>query len=475
MKIRSLLSLSVVLFLALLYQTTVTDAAPDQQVPEGSFVEVTSEPFGTFDGVAFVRHTGFFGGETSLGEFRVPYEIVAPEDPTQSNGSVLVEPPHFLFGPLGRDFSLGHDVVFQTVSGYASVGFAEHGLSILDPTATNLLLAGQPVENPGAPNPAGILDEEILIQFSRALAADPYTQAILGDVNRLYAYGISQTTDVLMETRRNLAQTSQQGLFDFMLLHTNLWPVPSEARPAYDFLDEEFQPVDGAGRVLIVNTEGELVLSDAEQLRGVVGQPQYRLYEVAGAAHVVSENNPLDHNAVARAVFVAGDRWVRTGTAPPPSVTLETAAPGEIDAVYGIETGIVRDSDLNARGGVRLPDLAVGRAQFIASDPETIHPQLPPEFAALSGNMVDLACEPRPDSDTDAPRFGNHGQYVSAFTQQVNRLRQQGFLLEADAEALKQRAAGSDVGMPWTCNGLGNIGANFSVMSRAGLLSYLPY
>lgn len=460
-KIRSLLSLLVVLILAVLNQGTATGASLPQQgsgdaatSADVSFVENRSEPFGAFDGVAYVRHTGFFEGETTLGEFRVPYEIVAPEDPAQSNGAVLVEPPHFLFGPLGRDFSLGHDLVFQTVSGYASVGFGEDGLNILDPAAEDLRLAGQPVANAGAPNPAGTLDEEILIQFSRALTADSYAGTLLGDVNRLYAYGVSQTSAVLMETRRNLAQTSQQGLFDFMLLHTALWPVPPQARPAFDFLNEEFQPLDGAGRILIVNTEGELVLSDAEQLRRVVDKPQHRLYEVAGAAHAVSQNNPLDHNAVARAVFAAGDRWARTSIAPPPSMTLETAAPGAIDVVYGIETGIARDGDLNARGGVRLPDLAVGQAQFIASDPETIHPQLPPELAPLSGNMVDLACEPRPDSDTDAPRFRNHGQYVSAFSQEVNRLQAQGFLLAADAEIMKERAATSEVGKPGTCNEL---------------------
>ena len=71
--------------------------APDRaSVPAGisttsevSFVDRISAPFGTFDGVAFVRHTGMFEGETSLGEFRVPYEIVAPEDPTLGTGTVL--------------------------------------------------------------------------------------------------------------------------------------------------------------------------------------------------------------------------------------------------------------------------------------------------------------------------------------------------------------------------------------------------
>lgn len=462
MTARSLLSLLFILFLVVLLQATATNAVPAQQSAEVSFVESTSGPFGTFNGVTYIRHTGMLEGETSLGAFRVPYEIIAPEDTAQSNGAVLVEPPHFLFGPLGRDYSLGSELIFKTVSGYASVGFGENGLNILDPTAPGLRLAGEPVQNPGALNPAGILDEEILIQFSQALTSHAYAQSVLGEVNQLYAYGISQTSDVLLETRRNLAQTSQLDLFDFVLLHTAAWPPRPEFQPAYDFLDGEFQPLDDGGLVLIVNTEGDLLLNDAEQFRRVQGYPQYRLYEVAGAAHAVSEDNPLDHNAVARAIFAVGDRSVRTGETPPPNTLLETAAPGEIDVVYGVETGIARDGDRNARGGVRLPDMAVARAQFIASDPETNHPALPPAFAPLSGSMVDLACEPHAGSGTDEPRFPNHGAYVSLFTQAVSRLQQQGFLLAPDAEALQEQAAASETGKPGTCAEPGTLSATLS-------------
>lgn len=172
---------------------------------------------------------------------------------------------------------------------------------------------------------------------------------------------------------------------------------------------------------------------------------------MTGAAHAPSVNNPLNHNAVARAMFIAGDRWVRSGMEPPHSCLLGTAREGQIDPVYGFETGIVRDEDLNARGGVRLPDLAVGRARFIAVDPQTLIPGFPPPFAILSGSTVDLACEPALGSGTDDPRFLNHGDYVDRFIGQVNELVGQGFLLDADAEVLKERAAESGVGKPGSC------------------------
>jgi len=458
MKRWSILSTLAVLFLVLGLQAPSAAASPPQVASastatvDASFVESAAEPFGTFDGVAFVRHTGFFEGETSLGAFRMPYEIVAPEDPDLGNGTILVEPPHFGFGPFGRDLILGRDLVFQIASGYASVGFGEDGLNILDPSASDLLLAGAPVEGPGAFDPDGILDEEILIQFTRALSTHPYAADLLGDVSRLYAHGTSQTAAVLLETQRNLARTGEQGLFDFTLLHTTLWggaPVPGET--PFDFLGGQFAPVEDVGKVLFVESEADLILSEAEQFRRVVGVSGYRLYEVAGAAHVPSANNPLNHNAVARAMFAAGDGWARLGGAPPPSTRIESAPEGQVDPVYGQETGIARDGDLNARGGVRFPNLHVGRALFVAVDPTTLIPGFPPIFAVLSGSTVDLACEPEPGADPDEPRFGSHGEYVNAFVRQVNELHQQGFLLEADADALKDRAAASGVGKPGTC------------------------
>src|SRR5688572_308770 len=54
--------------------------------------------FGTFGGIDYVKYRGVFEGETSTGGFRVPYQIIAPADPTEGNGTVLVEPSHFMIG-----------------------------------------------------------------------------------------------------------------------------------------------------------------------------------------------------------------------------------------------------------------------------------------------------------------------------------------------------------------------------------------
>lgn len=419
-----------------------------------AFVERMSEPFGTLGGVAFVRHTGIFRGQTSLGAFRMPYEIVTPEDSALGNGTVLVEPPHFS-GATGRDQVLGRELLFGGGYSYASVGFGEYGFNVLDPDARKLRIAGGPVGVVSIASPDGTIDEEILVQFAQALRSDGFARSVLGPVDRLYAYGTSQTASVLLELRRAVVGTESRGLFDFTLLHTALWDPPFAVDATFDRLQGGFEPLEGMGRVVFVESEGDLVVSDAEQFRDAVGVPGYRVYEVAGAAHAPRASNPLDHFPVVRAMFVAGDRWVRSGTEPPPSTLLEKAPPGEPDPVYGWETGIARDQDLNARGGVRLPDLAVGRKRYVASDsatrPENLPPGVPASFSVLSGSTVDLACELAPGSDTDAPRFRDHEAYVDAFGRQVEELRRRGFLLEADAGVLKERAAASNVGAPGAC------------------------
>jgi hypothetical protein len=156
--------------------------------------------------------------------------------------------------------------------------------------------------------------------------------------------------------------------------------------------------------------------------------------------------NPLDFSGVVRAMLLNGDRWVRTGVAPPPSLLLAAAPEGAIDPVYGIETGIARDADLNALGGVRFPDVEVGRAFFVAS---LLDFEIVPGSPGIVGAWFDLQCVPLADGSV---RFPSHGDYVSRVVHQANSLRRSGYLLEADAEALKAQAAESEVGMPGVCD-----------------------
>jgi hypothetical protein len=426
----------------------------------GTFIPTASEPFGTFGDVQYVRYTGRFVGTTAptgLGAYRMAFEIVAPANPALGNGTVLIEPPHSGFGSAGRDVVLGRDFVFGHGFSYATVGFGTFGLNILDPTATDLILAGQPVGNLG-PDP--VTDFDILVQFVNALESDPFAVGALGSIERKYGYGVSQTSGVWQVV---FHRPGGQGLLDFTLLHIDLWrPVFIDdpfAPELLEILPEEFTPLTGIGKVIWVESEGDQLISagtSAQLRRAVVGPDadptQYRLYEVAGAPHFSGTPddplpppfNPLarDVAGVVRAMFLAGDQWVHAGTPPPPSALLAPAPPGAIDPVYGFETGIARDANLNALGGIRFPDVEVGRAWFIAS---LVDDGIP----LLVGLWFDLQCVPPGDG---SPRFTDHGDYVSRVVHQANALRNGGYLLEADAEALKQQAAESEVGKPGTCS-----------------------
>lgn len=149
--------------------------------------------------------------------------------------------------------------------------------------------------------------------------------------------------------------------------------------------------------------------------------------------------NPLDWSPVARAAFVAGHGWIDDDLAPPPNALLTEAPAGEVDPIHDpLVSGIARDSDGNALGGVRLPDIEVGQALYIAS---LLDFEIAPGLPGLVGAIIDLQCAPLADGSV---RFANHGGYMNRYVDQAQNLRKERFLLPSDADALIERAAGAN-------------------------------
>jgi hypothetical protein len=144
--------------------------------------------------------------------------------------------------------------------------------------------------------------------------------------------------------------------------------------------------------------------------------------------HPLTATNPLDWSPVVRALFVALDDWLYDEELVPPASAWLRGKDGP--GKYGDAT-IARDEVGNALGGIRLPDVEVGRGRFYATSPDTPFP---------GGNILAGAYVDRHD------RFANHGKYLSAFTAQADRLRDDGFLLSKDRDALIDSAARSKVG-----------------------------
>ncbi|MDT8449453.1 MAG: hypothetical protein RQ847_04695 [Wenzhouxiangellaceae bacterium] len=142
-----------------------------------------------------------------MGEFSMPFEVVAPADPAEGTATVLFEAPHWGLAAIGRDLVLGRELIFGRGIGYAAVGFGVDGGNILDPTPPDLVIAGTPVSAPGVLRFSGPTDPEILVQFTEAIRVDPTITALHGGIERLYAYGISRSADVLTEVQQVITST----------------------------------------------------------------------------------------------------------------------------------------------------------------------------------------------------------------------------------------------------------------------------
>jgi hypothetical protein len=196
-------------------------------------------------------------------------------------------------------------------------------------------------------------------------------------------------------------------------------------------------------------------------------------------------NNPLDYRPLTRALLVALDRWIMDGTEPPtsrypkradgallPSDQQSTRFPYIPGVNYNGLYNVLRlvnyciqppaegplypvfvskvDSDGNGIAGIRLPEVEVPLATYTGWNLRA---------AGHAENELCLGGYYIPFSQTKAEkvatgdlrpsieeRYPNHNDYVSTVAHSVNNLVREGFLLEEDAERIKEAAAQSSIG-----------------------------
>jgi hypothetical protein len=83
----------------------------------------------------------------------------------------------------------------------------------------------------------------------------------------------------------------------------------------------------------------------------------------------------------------------------------------------------------------RLPEVAVGEHRYIPLDPSYDDGTFLGLFRMIGGGHVDL-------TDT----FTDHDDYIDQITYHARALQEQGYILEADADAIIERASASDIG-----------------------------
>ena len=317
----------------------------------GTFHPPSSENIGTFNGVTYTRYKGKFTGKTACGEFAVPYEITTPKNPQEGNRTLVEEPPHFASGLVARDGALSPKFLFDNGFGHVSAGFSSIGGRILDPApGFKPKICGQEL-----PTPTPITDYNILRQLALTLRENP--PDFVGKVGGIYGIGLSESGNTVHEI--------------YKLFGHKLFDITFACNASY------FEPVKISGQkpIFVFNTEADF------DPRAVPNPafPQYRWYSVACGAHIsdsvlarrffpdpprpgspalpVAGTFPINWLLILRALFIAGDRWVRSGVEPPPSTTLTVNAQGVI----------ARDIRCNALGGIRHPAVETGEATFIAS------------------------------------------------------------------------------------------------------------
>jgi hypothetical protein len=413
---------------------------------------LVTAPHGTFNGVEFTRYETMFEGVTSNNRpYRVPCQIIAPDDPGDGSGLVLFDwlVRSTIFTVVGQEqadarYTMSDQFLFGTGASYATVRCDPAGIG-----------KQSPIVDPSRPWSDDLLDTssefilsagdeyDIVADYVRALKSDPLALQLLGTVDRTAAFSYSAGGYRL---RGMLRIQLGVGLFDFSLVGGTGNGFDHPSGNDVKFSSSEKPPKPGAGLELDFQSETEIVLLGAEKTRHE--EPNYRVYQFAGAAHLRDIDcvefalaDPLSANVADwtpffRALFVAGNDWC-DGIAPPASLWL--GAPNRRQIFRDANgNALVRFVGTHAVSSLdyRLPEVAVGENQYIAVAPQFDDGTFTGMLRTLAGSHVDLTSQ-----------FTDHAAYVQAVTVHANDLVAQRYLLQADADAIIDRANQSSIGL----------------------------
>jgi hypothetical protein len=227
--------------------------------------------------------------------------------------------------------------------------------------------------------------------------------------------------------------------------------------------------------------------------------PNVRLYAIAGSEHVpgvpsrhaddaVNPTNPLDFRPALRAQLIALERWIASGTEPPPSryptiknatlvkladirfpeipgVTLpgtfhheyaldfgpDFAAhgiaalePPEVGGEYGVRLPQV-DLDGNDEDGIVLPEIAVPLGTYTGWNERNPDTGFPHELVDFTGSFIAFRI-PKTTGPVDDPRpsvldrYADRADYLAKYAAAAKALADAGYVLPEDLPVLQARA-----------------------------------
>ena len=330
--------------------------------------------------------------------------------------------------------------------------------------------------------------------FARAPADSAGTpNPLKGNISRVLASGKSQTGRFLKTFLLNgFNMAGGRRVFDGMhvfvsaagilpIMQTGAGP-DSSANAGPTFANPEFRgvnedPLAISDIIKRVEARGEVPpkmvlissVTDYYSIRASLGRTgaagaddlplpsNVRMYDIAGSSHVRMPATPaecklpanrLDWTPVSRATLTRLDAWVAVNVEPPPSqlMPLEAAAanPLVLRAPAHLPRAVIQvprhDSDGNALGGVRLPDLAVPLGTHGGHNGLAAPCRLIGSYEAFAANKAqrEAAGDQRMSI---AERYQNRDDYVNRIRIAALELMRSGFLLPEDAAVIIQSAA----------------------------------
>ena len=412
---------------------------------------IVAIPHGTFNGVAYTRYEAMFQGVTSNNRpYRVPCQIIAPGNPHQGSRVLLFDwlVRSTIGTAVGQEqpdarYAMSDDFLFGTGTSYATVRCDPAGIGNLSPISNTYRPWSDGLLNTSTEFITSAGDEyDIVVDYVKALKADPVANQVLGNINRTGAFGYSAAGYRL---RGLLRLQMGKGLFDFSLVGGTGNGYSHPIGNNVGFSNAEKAPIDGAGLEIDFQTETESIAFGGHKTRHE--EPNYRVYQFAGTSHIrnidVAEfglldpglANPADWSPFIRALFVAGKNWC-DGITPPPSIWLGAQNDASVarDAKGNALVRFVGGQPINTNA-YRLPEVAVGQNKYLPLAPTYDDGTFLGYFRAIGGGYVDLA-----------GTFSSHANYVADVTLHARALQAQRYLLMADADEIIQRAFDSGIG-----------------------------
>jgi alpha/beta hydrolase family protein len=424
-----------------------------------------------------------------MAEYSARIVLITPEVPSRGNGTLLVDIPNRGKAYSQTLYDAPRDEVFQSGTFEQGTGFLQdNGFSV----AEVYWELGRGADLPSFADGDGrtryvegagfAIVRDAADFLAHAAAESPAGRnPLAGAVRRTLASGKSQSGRFLKSFLLhgfNVAKGRRvfDGMHIFVAAAGSLPlmqastgpesaanPIPTFDKPDMRGVSEEplaiadlIARLDARGeippKILLVNSTTDYYGTRASLARtGAAGTaerplpPNVRMYDIAGAPHVLVRKAPaacalpqgrLDWTPVSRALLLKLDAWVATNAEPPASRLMPLQPAGEETALRApahLPSAVIqlpkRDTDGNALGGVRLPDLAAPLGIYAGLNrPTSRECMLIGAYTPFTSLQI-------------AKHYRNRDDYANRIRVAARELMQEGFLLPDDAAVIIQAAA----------------------------------